>query len=109
MTEFLIVRLKGAVHRDWMQTRPALRKAIETGELSMPSLLEVVSNIVGVWPLIVSYLKVTGKRDSKDSLVVSICHLLVRLGGFFSVLHDGCVCFRSRGSMVIFTMTSLGE
>ena len=82
MTEFLIVRLKGAVHRDWMQTRPALRKAIETGELSMPSLLEVVSNIVGVWPLIVSYLKVTGKRDSKDSLVVSICRLLVRLGGF---------------------------
>ena len=29
-----------------------------------------MSNIIGVWPLIVSYLKETGKKDSGDSLVV---------------------------------------
>ena len=70
MTEFIVVRLKGAEHRDWMQSRQSLRRAIETGDLSLPGLLDVVSNIIGVWPLIVSYLKETGKKDSGDSLVV---------------------------------------
>ena len=70
MTEFIVTRLKGAEHRDWMQSRLSLRMAIETGDLSLPRLLDVVSNIIGVWPLIVSYLKETGKKDSGDSLVV---------------------------------------
>ena len=71
MTEFFVARLKGAEHRDWMQSRQSLRRAIETGDLSLPGLLDVVSNTIGVWPLIVSYLKETGKMDSGDSLVVS--------------------------------------
>ena len=62
MTEFTVTRLKGAEHRDWMQSRQSLRMAIETGDL--------VSNIIGVSPLIFSYLKETGKKDSGDSLVV---------------------------------------
>ena len=70
MTEFIVARLKGAEHRDWMQSRQSLRRAIETGDLSLPSLLDVVINIIGVWPLIVSYLKETGKKDSGHSLVV---------------------------------------
>ena len=70
MTEFIVIRLKGAEHRDWMQSRQSLRMAIETGDLSLPGLLDVVSTIIGVWPLIVSYLNETGKKDSGDSLVV---------------------------------------
>ena len=70
MTEFIVARLKGAEHRDWMQSRQSLRRAIETGDLFLPGLLDVVSNMIGVWPLIVSYLKETGKKDSGDSLVV---------------------------------------
>ena len=66
-----MTRLKGAEHRDWMQSRQILRRAIETGDLSLPGLVDVVSNIIGVWPLIVSYLEETGKKDSGDSLVVS--------------------------------------
>ena len=53
-----------------MQSRQSLRMAIETGDLSLHGLLDVVSNIIGVWPLIVSYLKETGKKDGGDSLVV---------------------------------------
>ena len=53
-----------------MASRPALRKAIITNNLSMPHLVNVVANIVGVWPLIVSYLKETGHKDEGDSLVV---------------------------------------
>ena len=60
----------GAEHRNWMMSRTSLRRAIITGELSMPSLVEVVSNIVGVWPLIVVYLKETGRKTDGDSLVV---------------------------------------
>ena len=70
MTEFIVTRLKGAEHRDWMMTRSSLRHAIITGELWMPSLVEVVSNIVGVWSVIVVYLKVTGRKTDSDSLVV---------------------------------------
>ena len=70
MTEFIVTRLKGAEHRDWMQSRQSLQRAIKTGDLSFPGLVDVVSNIIGVWPLIVSYLKETGKKDSGDSLVV---------------------------------------
>ena len=70
LTEFIVNRLKGAETRDWMASRPALRKAIINNELSMPGLVDVVANIVGVWPLIVSYLKETGRKDEGDSLVV---------------------------------------
>ena len=69
MAEFIVMPLKGAEHRDWMMPRSSLRHAIITGELSMPSLLEVVSNIVGVWPLVVAYLKETGRKTDGDSLV----------------------------------------
>ena len=47
MTKFIVTRLKGAEHRDWMQSRQSLRRAIETGDLSLPGLVDVVSNIIG--------------------------------------------------------------
>ena len=70
MTEFIVTRLNDAEHPDWMLSRSDLRRAIITGELSIPSLLEVVSNIVGVWPLLVVYFKETGRKTDGDSLVV---------------------------------------
>ena len=70
LTEFLVNRLKGAETRDWMASRPALRRAIITHDLSMAELVNVVANIIGVWPLIVSFLKETGRKDEGDSLVV---------------------------------------
>ena len=53
-----------------MASHPALRRAIITNDLSMLSLVNVVANIVGVWPLVVSYLKETGRKDIGDSLAV---------------------------------------
>ena len=70
MTEFIVTRLKVAEHRDWMMSRSGLRRAIITGELSMPSLLEVVSNTVGVWLLTAVYLTETGRKTDGDNLVV---------------------------------------
>ena len=70
MTEFIVTRLKGTEHCDWIMSRSSFRHAIITGELSMPSLVEVLSNVVGVWPLIVVYLKETGRKTDDDSLVV---------------------------------------
>ena len=95
LTEFIVNRLKGAETRDWMASRPALRKAIITNELSMPGLVDVVANIVGVWPLIVSFLKQTGRKDEGDSLVVrsflvGICLLHQSMSIFF-------VCFQKKG------------
>ena len=70
MTEFIVNRLKGAETRDWMSSRPALKKAVQANDLCMPHLVDVVANIIGVWPLIVSHLKETGRKDDGDSLVV---------------------------------------
>ena len=69
-TQFVINRLKGAETLDWMASRPAFRKATFTNDLSMPGLVDVVANIVVVWPLVVPYLKKTGRTDDGDSLVV---------------------------------------
>ena len=82
MTEFIVTRLKGAETRDWMSSRPALKRAILTNNLTMPHLVDVVCNIIGVWPLIVSYLKETGRKDGGDSLVVNSSLLLVMLVQF---------------------------
>ena len=70
MTEFIVNRLKSAEMRDWMSARPALKKAILTNDLSVPHLVDVVTNIIGVWPLTVSCLKETGRKDDADSFVV---------------------------------------
>ena len=70
MTEFIIVRVKGAEHKDWMASRRDLRCAVVSWDLSMPSLVEVVGNIVGVWPPIVSFPKETGRKTDSDSLVL---------------------------------------
>ena len=82
MTEFIVNRLKGAEAHDWMSSRPALKKAILTKDLSMPHIIDVVANIIGVWPLIVSYLKQTGRKDDGDSLVVRSSYFLVVLVQF---------------------------
>ena len=82
MTEFIVNRLKGAETRDWMSSRPALKKAILTNDLSMPHLVDVVANIIGVWPLTVSYLKETGRKDDGDSPEVRFSSCLVMLVQF---------------------------
>ena len=65
-----MLRLKGAEHRNWMASRHALKRAVVSGDLSMPSLGEVVGNIVGVWPQFVSYLKERGRKTDGSSLLV---------------------------------------
>ncbi len=84
MTKFIATQLKGAEHRDCMHSRQSLRRAIERGDLSLPGIVDVVSNIIGVWPLIVSYLKETGKKDSGGSLVVWFSRL--------ALIWRGCHC-----------------
>ena len=92
MTEFIVNRLKCAETRDWMASRPALKKAILTNDLSMPHVVDVVANTIGVWPLIVSYLKETGRKDDGNSLVVRSSSCLVMLVQF-SVPAFIVLCF----------------
>ena len=70
MTGVIINRLEGAETHDWMSSRPALKKAILTNDLSMRHPVNVLGNIIGVWPLIVSYLKETERKDDDRCLVV---------------------------------------
>ena len=105
MTEFIVNRLKGAETRDWMSSRPALRKAILTNDLSMPHLVDVVANIIGVWPLIVSYLKEAGRKDDGDSLVVRSSFLYSCWCPFRTRLNCAVLCFRRKELTRTFTWT----
>ena len=69
-TELIVIRLKEAESLDWMAPWPALKTAIISSSVSlaMPELVDVVAKIVGVWPLIVPYLKETGRKDDGDIL-----------------------------------------
>ena len=96
MTEFIVNRLRGAETRDWMSSRPSLRRAILTNDLSMPHLVDVAANIIGVWPLIVSYLKETGRKDDGDSLVVRSSFLYSCWCPFHTRLNYAALCFRRR-------------
>ena len=69
-TEFLVTRLKGGEDRDWTMLFTALQKAVISCDLTMPGLVEAMANFVSVWPLIVPYLRETGKKHIGDSLVV---------------------------------------
>ena len=69
-TESIVNWLKGAETRDWMSSRPDLRKVVLINDLGMPHLVDIVANIIEVWPLIVSYLKKTGRKNDGYSLVV---------------------------------------
>ena len=66
MTEFIVTCFKG----QRIRSRSSLCHTVITGELSMPSLVEVVSNTVGLWPLIVAYLTETGRQTNGDKLLV---------------------------------------
>ena len=90
ITEFIVNRLKGAETRNCMSSRPALKKAILTNDFSMPHLVDAVANIIGVWPLIVSSLKETGRKDEGDSLVVKSSSFLIVLVHFRTSTH--CFC-----------------
>ena len=90
MTELIINWLKGAETRDWMSSRPVLKKAILIKDLSMPHLVDVVANIIGVWPLILSYLKEKGCKDDSDSLVVRFSSFLIVLVHFRTRIYCSC-------------------
>ena len=96
MTQFIVNRLKGAETRDWMSSRPALKKAILTNDLSMPHLVDVVANIIGVWPLIVSYLKETGRKNDGDSLVAKSPSFWSCWCTFCTRNNCALLCFRRR-------------
>ena len=65
MTKFIVKRLKIAI--GWPRIQHS-EKAIITSSFDMSELVEVVADMVGVWPLINSFMKETGQKD--DGLVV---------------------------------------
>ena len=105
--EFIVTRLKGAEHGEWMQSMQSPRMAIETGDLSLPGLLDAVRKIFGVCLLIVCYLKETGEKDSSASVVVYL-FLLVSFLSYLPILIH-VLLFRKKRWMDTFLSTSWAE
>ena len=70
MNKFSVSCLEGAEHRNWMMSRSSLCRPIITTELQRPSLINVVANIVGHWPLITSHFEETCKNTDGESFLV---------------------------------------
>ena len=102
MTKFIVNRLKGAGTRDRITSRPALKKAILTNVLAMSHIVDVIANINGVWLLIVSYLKETGRKVDGDSLVVRSSPFN-RVSAFSNPQFLYLMMFRRRGWTGTFT------
>ena len=81
-------------------------QAIVTNGLSMPGMVDVVANIVGVWPLVVSYLEETGHKDDGDRLVVRASTMGVLSASCKRAHHFFC-WFRRKGWTDICTTISL--
>ena len=109
MTEFLVNRLKDAETGDWMSSRPARKKAILTNDLSIPHLVDIVANITGVGPLVVSYLKETGREDDGDSLVVSSSSFWSCWCSFPYPHSLCCVLFQKKGIDAYFYMDEMAR
>ena len=71
MTLFFVYWLKSAEGCNCIQSRQSLPMVLETNILSTTVLVDVVSNIIGVWPLVVTHLKDNGNKVIGDSLAVS--------------------------------------
>ena len=82
---------------DWMASRHAFRRAVVSGDLSMPSLLEVVGNIAGVWPSILSFLN--RRQDAKRTVTVWWYCILHGFASVFISVTDGTFSFRRKESM----------
>ena len=87
-TDFIVCQLKSTEARDWMSSRPALMKAIFTNDLGMPHVVEVPANSIGVWPLMVSYFRETGRKDEGDSLWIRSCFF-----GCVSAISYPCILY----------------
>ena len=78
--EIIIIRLKGAETRYCMASGSALRRAILTKNLSMPHFVDVVVNIIGVWPL---FLQFTSFSDSCILIEILVFRKEGRNGKFY--------------------------
>ena len=99
MVEFIVSWLKGAESRDWIYSRPVLSRDILKNDLSMRHLVNIAPNILGLWPLIVSYLEETRFKDDSDSVVgkFSAFCCIISIGLMFFVL----TLFRRSGGTAI--------
>ena len=82
-------RLKGARGRDLMAFRSALKKAIINSCLGLPELVDVVASTVGVWPLIVSYLRETGEQKTAIVLWYDLPLL-----NFIATVSQPCILYQ---------------
>ena len=70
MRNLVVKRLKRAKIRVRVASRPTLGKAIISNDIPMPSLVDVVAK-EWEWPLVISYLKETGRINDGGSLLVT--------------------------------------
>ena len=65
--ELIVTSLEDTEHRFSMKSQFSSRHVLITGKLNVPSFVEFVANIVGVWPPTISYLRETGTKRNGDS------------------------------------------
>ena len=66
--EYIIHRLKGALHEDWTEDRLLLRTSVREGSVAFCNLREILCDLIELWPSIRPYIRYTGHPHFKSTV-----------------------------------------
>ena len=67
MVDFLLLRLRGALHEVWLEDVPELRRAIIAGSVEFSGMRSVVTELISVWKFVREYVRHSGPRHVKSA------------------------------------------
>ena len=84
MIDFLILRLRGALHEFWMEdVSVVVRRCVVAGRVSFFDLCGFVTELIPIWKPVREYVRFTGARHLKSSTdMVSLLFFLLFLFPF---------------------------
>ena len=88
MVDFLMLRLRGALHEPWMEDVVDLRRCVIAGQVAFAELCGVVSDLISVWESVREYVRYTGTVELQTQ--PERVSFFVFLGCVGEVLILGC-------------------
>ena len=67
MVDFLLLRLRGALHEVWLEDIPDLQRAIIAGSMEFSEMRSVVTELISVWKFVREYVRHSGPRHVKSA------------------------------------------
>ena len=66
IVEYVVQRLRSALYEVWTEGKPLLRKCIRQGSVRFANMLELLTDLIDLWPTIRSFVRSTGFLEAKE-------------------------------------------